>query len=179
MQKVGIKIVSSVLELVVGDITKQDTVAIVNAANKRLVPGGGVDGAIHRAAGPALWEECRTLGGCNIGQAKITRAYNLPNKYVIHTVGPVYKGKRDDAIMLKNSYRNSLKLADEQEIKSIAFPALSTGAFGYPLEDAAEVALKTIIEYLNDLTRIELVCMVLHDSKAFNVHKKILEEIKN
>jgi len=174
---VKIKIGNCQLELVKGDITKQDTIAIVNAANKRLAPGGGVAGSIHRASGPELWEECKKLGGCDTGKAKLTKAYNLPNKFVIHTVGPVYSGSKRDSEPLKNSYLNSLKLADENGIKSISFPAISTGAFGYPLEEAAGIGLKSIIGYLKGATKIELVRMVLYDNLSFDTHKNILEEI--
>ena len=174
---IKIKIGSSHLELLKGNISQQDTEGVVNAANKRLAPGGGVAGDIHRAAGSELWEECKKLGGCETGQAKITKAYNLPNRFVIHTVGPVYSGSKTDAIALKNSYLNSLKLADENGIKSISFPAISTGAFGYPLEEAAEIGLKTIIGYLKGTTKIELLRMVLYDDFSFDTHKNILEEL--
>jgi O-acetyl-ADP-ribose deacetylase (regulator of RNase III) len=118
------------LEVVRGDITKQDTEAIVNAANKQLAPGGGVAGAIHRAAGRGLWEECKKLSGCNTGEAKLTSEYNLKAKYILHTVGPVYNGIPQDAEGLRTCYINSLRLADENGITSISFPAISTGAFG-------------------------------------------------
>lgn len=169
---------NSIVEVVRGDITQQDTEAVVNAANKRLAPGGGVAGAIHRKAGPGLWEECKKLGGCQTGEAKITRGYNLPNKYVIHTVGPVYTGKGDEAELLSNCYINSLKLADKNRISSISFPAISTGAFGYPIKEAAEIALKTISKYLkNEKTEIKIVRMVLYDDKGFTIHKEILKEL--
>jgi O-acetyl-ADP-ribose deacetylase (regulator of RNase III) len=171
------RINKSFLELIQGDITNQDTQAVVNAANSRLAPGGGVAGAIHRAAGPGLWQECKTLGGCTTGQAKITTAYNLPNKYVIHTVGPIYSGTEDDAAMLKNSYINSLKLAEENKVKSVAFPAISTGAFGYPQHEAGSIALKCISEYLAGKTDIELVRLVLYDSASLAIHKDILKKI--
>ncbi|PIU18759.1 MAG: RNase III inhibitor [Elusimicrobia bacterium CG08_land_8_20_14_0_20_44_26] len=173
-----IKISDCKLELALGDITMQDTEAVVNAANKRLAPGGGVAGAIHRASGPELWEECKKLGGCDTGDAKITKAYNLPNKFVIHTVGPVYGSSKNDAELLKNSYLNSLKVADKNGVKSISFPALSTGAFGYPLKEAAEIALKTIIDYLKSAgTKIKLVRIVLYNDFSFTVHKNTLKEI--
>ena len=173
---IKIKIGSSQLELLKGDISQQNTTAVVNAANKRLAPGGGVAGVIHRTAGSELWEECKKLGGCNTGEAKISKAYNLPNKFVIHTVGPVYSGSKTDAELLKNAYLNSLKLADENGIKSISFPAISTGAFGYPLKEATEIGLKTIIGYLKEVTKIELVRIVLYDDISFNTHKNILEK---
>lgn len=167
----------SKLQLLKGDITRQDTEAVVNAANKRLAPGGGVAGAIHRSAGSGLWQECKKLNGCQTGEAKITKAYNLPNKFVIHTVGPVYSGSETDAQLLKSSYLNSLKLADEYNIRSISFPALSTGAFGYPKEEASHIALQTILDYLKGNTGIKLVRMVLHDDFSLDVHKTTLREI--
>ena len=173
-----VKIGNSFLEIVKGDITKQNTEAIVNAANNRLSPGGGVSGAIHRAAGPELWEESKKLGGCNTGEAKITKGYNLPSKFVIHTVGPVYSGSGEDSKLLRSSYFNSLKLADKNKIKSISFPAISAGIFGYPMKDASEIALKTIIDYLEGETKIQLVRMVLYDETSFKIHKETLEEIK-
>ena len=140
------KIGESFLELIQGNIVEQETEAIVNAANKRLSPGGGVSGAIHKAAGPGLWEECKKLGGCETGEAKITSGHNLKARYVIHTVGPVYSGSERDAEELKKSYLNSLKLAKENGIKSISFPSISTGAFGYPVKEASLIALETVID---------------------------------
>jgi len=137
-----VQIGESFLELTVGDITKQNTDAVVNAANKRLAPGGGVAGAIHRAAGSELWEECKKLGGCETGEAKITKGYNLPASYVIHTVGPIYSGSPEDPEKLASCYRESLRVAKENGIKSISFPALSTGAFGYPMDEAAKICFE-------------------------------------
>lgn len=173
-----IKIGKPYLELATGDITKQKTDAIVNAANKRLAPGGGVAGAIHRAAGQELWEECRKLGGCETGKAKITKGYNLPAPYVIHTVGPIYSGSSEDPEILASCYRESLRLAKENKIRSIAFPALSTGYFGYPVEKAAKIALETVIDELRKSPTIDLVRFVLYDSKTLEIHEKALELIK-
>src|SRR5215469_9699869 len=147
------------IEIVRGDITKLAVDAIVNAANKSLLGGGGVDGAIHRAAGPKLREECWKLGGCNTGEAKVTKGYNLFAKFVIHTVGPIYGrlGGRE-AEMLANCYRNSLKLADARELKSIAFPSISTGAYGYPVQEASHIALHTTKDYLAEAgSKLELI----------------------
>ncbi len=166
------------LELTVGDITLQETDAVVNAANKRLAPGGGVAGAIHRAAGPELWEECKELEGCRTGEAKITLGYNLPARYVIHTVGPVYSGQQRNAELLEACYRNALQLAREYGLASISFPALSTGAFGYPLEKAAEVTLPTVVAWLEDNDALELVRFVLYDQQAYDVHREVLQSLR-
>jgi O-acetyl-ADP-ribose deacetylase (regulator of RNase III) len=136
------------VELLVGDITHEYTDAIVNAANKNLAPGGGVAGAIHRAAGSQLWEECKTLGGCKTGEAKITRGYNLPAVYVIHTVGSVYSGKPQDACLLASCYHKCMDLAKSYKLQSISFPALSTGTFGYPMKQAATITFKTLQDIL-------------------------------
>ena len=169
----------SQLELVEGDITEQDTEAIVNAANPSLLGGGGVDGAIHRAAGPELLEECRTLGGCRTGDAKITKGYRLKAKYVIHTVGPVYfrEGPERAAELLASAYRRSLEVASENNIRSVAFPSISTGAYGYPMEEAAPIALRTVIDYLKTHTDIELVRFVLFGRRAYQIYERALKEI--
>jgi O-acetyl-ADP-ribose deacetylase (regulator of RNase III) len=165
------------LELVTGDITSQDTDAVVNAANSQLASGGGVAGAIHRAAGPGLWEECSRLGGCATGESKLSGGHNLQNKYVIHTVGPVYSGSSNDPVLLSSCYRRSLEVAEKNNIKTISFPALSTGIFGYPVKEAAEVAFNTIIEYLKKPSNINLVRLVLYDEASYKVHSEVLKEI--
>ncbi len=157
------------IQTVQGDITVQkDVEAIVNAANTSLLGGGGVDGAIHQAAGPELLKECRTLQGCNTGEAKITNGYNLPCKYVIHTVGPIYTdGSRGEADLLKNAYRNSLQLAVNHGIRTIAFPSISTGVYGYPVEAAAEIAVNTVKEFYREhLDDLDYVRFVLFDPKT-------------
>lgn len=166
------------LELVKGDITEQDTEAIVNAANSQLTPGGGVSGAIHRAAGPGLWEECKKLGGCGTGEAKLTSGYRLKAKYVIHTVGPVYSGSPRDREDLRACYLNSLRLADEKGIASISFPAISTGIFGYPLKEAAEVSLSAVKDYLKGGTDLKLVRFVLYDQQAYGAYCEVLKLVK-
>ena len=157
-----------VLELVQGDITDQETDAIVNAANAGLAGGGGVDGAIHRAGGPTIMEECRKIGGCPTGEARITSGGNLRARYVIHAVGPVYRdGVSGEKRLLANAYRNSLRLAVEHDLKSVAFPSLSTGAYGYPLRDAADIALGTVVEFLrSERHGLEMVRFVLFDRRA-------------
>ena len=167
----------SALEIIQGDIASQDTQAVVNAANQQLAPGGGVAGVIHKAAGPGLWKECRKLGGCATGQARLTKGYGLPNEYVIHTVGPVYSGKARDAELLSSCYRESIKLAAENNITSISFPALSTGVFGYPLDEAASVALCAIVTALEKYSQVELVRMVLYDEAALTAHLKAVKKL--
>jgi len=159
---------NSVIEIVKGDITQQDTEAIVNAANRTLLGGGGVDGAIHRAGGPAILEECRKLGGCDTGDAKITTGGRLKAKYVIHTVGPVYQdGKHGEPDLLASCHRRSLEVASENGITSVAFPAISTGAYRYPVPEAAEVALRSVIEYLRAHEDVTLVRFVLFDDPTY------------
>ena len=175
---VKVEIGSSALELVEGDITQQDVDAIVNAANQSLLGGGGVDGAIHRAAGPQLLEECRTLGGCKTGSAKITRGYKLQARHVIHAVGPVYRdGKHDEPALLASVYRTCLELASQNECTTLAFPAISTGVYGYPREDAAHIAFRTIIDYVETHPEIKLVRYVLYGASALAVHQRVLEEV--
>lgn len=173
-----VKINNATLELVEGDITRQDVDAIVNAANSSLLGGGGVDGAIHRAAGPELLAECRTLGGCRTGSAKITRGYNLKAKYVIHTVGPVYHdGAHNEPAQLESAYRTGLDLASQYQCASVAFPAISTGVYGYPMQDAARIAFRTIMDYLAAHSEIKLVRYVLYDARAFETHRRVLEQV--
>lgn len=173
-----IKINKGILSLTEGDITKQDTDAIVNAANKTLRGGGGVDGAIHRAGGPRILEECITIGGCETGEAVITTGGNLAAKYVIHTVGPVYRdGLHGEPQLLKNAYSNCLKVASSNRIRSIAFPSISTGAYRYPLDEAAAIALQTSIGYLKEHEDIELIRFVLFGNVALEAYKKELESL--
>ncbi len=167
------------LQFVIGDITAQDTEAVVNAANSQLAPGGGVAGAIHAAAGPGLWQECAKLGGCPTGAARISGGHKLPNRYVIHTVGPVYSGSARDPELLASCYLESLKLADANGVRSIAFPALSTGIFGYPVREAAMVAIRAFCDYLRGDTAIETLRMVLYDQRSYEQHCAALEEILN
>lgn len=163
------------IQIVYGDITQQQVDAIVNAANNSLLGGGGVDGAIHRAAGPELLAECRKLNGCPTGDAKITKGYNLPAKWVIHTVGPVWRGGANgEDELLAACYRNSLQLAKQYEIKTIAFPSISTGAYRFPLEKAAQIAVREIEEFLQSNSLPELVTIVCFDDRTFQVYRKML-----
>jgi O-acetyl-ADP-ribose deacetylase (regulator of RNase III) len=165
----------SVLALVEGDITEQETDAIVNAANERLAGGAGVDGAIHRAGGPAIMAECRQIGGCRTGQAVITTGGDLKARYVIHTVGPVYRGgTRGEAELLKSAYLESLKLASKKGLKSIAFPAISLGIYGYPPAEGARIALKTAIDYLRAHDDIARVHFVLFGRDMFDLFEREL-----
>jgi O-acetyl-ADP-ribose deacetylase len=167
------------VECVQGDITAQDDVAaIVNAANAELRSGGGVAGAIHRAAGPELEREARPLAPIRPGEAVISGGHDLPNRYVIHTLGPVYRQDRPEAELLATCYRNALALAEENGIDSIAFPAISTGIFGYPVEEAAEVALRTVGEQTEMLEHVRLIRFVLFGKKDLEVHEKVLSEIQ-
>jgi len=167
----------SVLELVEGDITELDLDALVNAANSGLRGGGGVDGAIHRAGGPTIMAECRRIGECPTGQAVITGAGNLPAQKVIHTVGPIYRGKPRDAELLASAYRRSLEVARDNALASVAFPSLSTGAYGYPIREAANIALSTVIAYLENHQEITLVRFVLFGEPAYRAYEKALTEL--
>jgi O-acetyl-ADP-ribose deacetylase (regulator of RNase III) len=159
------------IKFVRGDITKCEVDAIVNAANETLLGGGGVDGAIHRAAGPQLLTECRALGGCRTGQAKITQAYNLPARHVIHTVGPIYHGgAAGEAELLACCYQQSLELARDHECRSVAFPAISCGVYGYPIADAARIAIDTICGFLGENTLPESVLLVLFSAGDFDAY---------
>lgn len=165
----------STVELVQGDITTQDTDAIVNAANASLRGGGGVDGAIHRAGGPQILAECKTIGGCKTGDAVITGGGELPARHVIHTVGPVYRGGREgEAELLASAYRRSLEVASENGLSSVAFASISTGAYGYPVAEASRIALRTVMEYLRAHTDISLVRFVLFSAADFAVYKEAL-----
>jgi O-acetyl-ADP-ribose deacetylase (regulator of RNase III) len=170
-----VKNLDSGIDILRGDITKLDVDAIVNAANTTLRGGGGVDGAIHRAAGPELLAECRTLGGCESGEAKITRGYRLPARFVIHTVGPVWHGgNRGEPETLSNCYRNSLQVAVENGIKTLAFPAISCGAYGYPIEEAAKIAVKTTREFLANDSMIEKVIFALFSEDLYQAYQIIV-----
>lgn len=163
------------IEIFLGDITSLKVDAIVNAANKTLLGGGGVDGAIHRAAGPALLSECRRLNGCQTGEAKITSGYHLPARFIIHTVGPVWSGgNREEAVLLTSCYRNCLELAWQKGLKSIAFPAISTGIYGYPLPAAALIAVEEVKRFLLQNKTLERIIFVCFDQITFAIYHKIL-----
>lgn len=166
------------IELVQGDIAAQaDVKAVVNAANAQLRIGGGVAGAIHRAAGPGLAEEARPMAPISPGEAVITGGHDLPNDYVIHCLGPVYGRDEPAAELLANCYSNALRLAEEHEIASIAFPAISTGAFGYPLEEATRIALQTVLDAVPELEAVRTIRFVLFDQEAYEVHEELLDEL--
>lgn len=166
------------IELIDGDITLQQVEAIVNAANKSLLGGGGVDGAIHRAAGPELLAECRTLNGCRTGEAKITKGYKLPAKFVIHTVGPVWRGgKANEEQLLENCYRNSLQVALQHDIHTIVFPSISTGIYGFPIQQASRIAAKTVKTFLEqheEIKKVTFVCFGQHD---YQVYQEVIKEV--
>jgi O-acetyl-ADP-ribose deacetylase len=174
-----LRINSSLLQLVLGDITCETTDAIVNAANSRLAGGGGVDGAIHDAGGSEIMKQCRAIGKCHTGHAVITTAGNLACRYVIHTVGPIYKdGMHNEAALLKSAYLEGLKLASLHKLKSISFSAISAGVYGYPLAEAADIALLTVIDYLKKHNDISLVRFVLFRSSIYDVFAQELEKLK-
>lgn len=165
-----VQINQGTLTLLEGDITAEQTDAIVNAANSRLMGGAGVDGAIHRAGGPSIMAECRKIGGCPIGQAVITTGGNLKARYVIHTVGPVYQGgMKGEAQLLKSAYLSSLRLAAAKGLKSISFPAISTGVYSYPIAEAAHIALKTAVDYLRENTDVETIRFCLFDRRTYDL----------
>ena len=172
-----LRVNNSVIQLVQGDITQEETDAIVNAANKELSPGGGVSGAIHKAAGPGLWEEAKRIGGCGTGEAAITYGHNLKVKYVIHTVGPVYSGSPDDSKLLRSCFIESLHLASTHDIKTISFPAISTGIFGYPVPEAAHVSLRAVRDYLQEHAEIKTVRFILFSESDLAVFQKTLENL--
>ena len=165
------------IEVVEGDITRQTVDAIVNAANTTLLGGGGVDGAIHRVAGPELLEECQMLGGCATGQAKITKGYRLPAKWVIHTVGPVWRdGRHGEDELLASCYRSSFALAEQHGIRTIAFPSISTGAYGFPIDRAARIAVRETQRFLDRNTTVERVLLVCFGQHACEIHSQALRE---
>ncbi len=177
-EKMKVTIHQSTLEVVQGDITQQETEVIGNAANSALAGGGGVDGAIHRAGGPSIMAELKAkYKGCPTGSAVITGGGNLKAKYVIHAVGPRYSGSAKDAELLSSAYRKSLELCTQNKIFSIAFPSISTGIYGYPVEEASHIALKTVIDYLKNHTEIKLVRFVLFDSNTYNTYEEALTEL--
>ncbi len=167
------------IEFIKGDITDMDTVAIVNAANSSLMGGGGVDGAIHRAAGPGLNAECARIGSCKTGQAVITSGCNLKAKYIIHTVGPVWRGGTyNEADLLASCYKSSLKLAEDNGIKTIAFPSISTGIYGYPIEQAADIAVKSVADHLKNGSKIEKVTFVLFSDADYKTYVVAYKKLK-
>lgn len=166
------------IELIQGDITGVDVDAIVNAANKSLLGGGGVDGSIHRAAGPELLAECRGLGGCETGDAKITGGYRLKARHVIHTVGPVFRGGAfQEHVFLESCYRRCFEVADENGLTSIAFPSISTGAYGYPIQEASKIALRASLDQLNRFPHIEKLTFVLFSSSDLEVYKRNFQSL--
>lgn len=174
------RIKESIIELVKGDITTQDTEAVVNGSDKRLTPGGGLAGAIHNAAGPELYEECeqcKQTGKLEVGESVLTSGYDLPANHVIHTVEPVYLKTKEAEILLRKSYRNTLKTASENGLKSVSIPALSTGSFGYPTREAAQIALDEIKKFLESDNRIEKIRIVLYSDEDYKTHADIIDDI--
>lgn len=170
---ITVKEILTHIKIIQGDITLLDADAIVNAANTSLLGGGGVDGAIHRKAGPGLLEECRKFGGCNPGEARITAGYNLQARHVIHTPGPIYKnGKSGEDVILKNSYMNSMKLASDYKLKSIAFPAISTGVYGYPKSEGCKIAVDTVIDFMIQNNFLIEIIFVLFDNDNYSKYIK-------
>jgi len=166
------------IEIIQGDITTLKVDAIVNAANTSLLGGGGVDGAIHRAAGPGLLEECKTLGGCRTGNAKVTSAYNLPAKFVIHTVGPVWRGgNNNEDQLLADCYNNSLRIAENMKLGTIAFPNISTGIYGFPKERAASIAIREVKNFLETNKDIEKVIFVIFDKENLEIYRNFMKEM--
>ena len=173
-----VRVNNIIIECIRGDITAQpDIDVIVNAANKQLAPGGGVAGAIHRKAGPLLYQECKGLAPIETGQAVITKGYNLPNPHVIHTVGPVYSEEKNPAEKLALCFENCLRLADKNRLTSIAFPAISTGIFGYPVEEAAEVSIKAVLRTVPSLSSIKMIRFVLFDQESFEIFEQKMKEM--
>jgi O-acetyl-ADP-ribose deacetylase (regulator of RNase III) len=173
----------SKISIIQGDITHQSTDAIVNAANSSLMGGGGVDGAIHRAGGPAILEECIQIvnkqGQLPAGQAVITTAGNMPSKHVIHTVGPIWRGgSQDEPAMLASAYRESLKLAAANNLASVSFPSISTGAYGYPLDKAAPIAMKEVVDFLKQPSSVKEVVFVLFDGRTYEAYRGALHKVK-
>jgi O-acetyl-ADP-ribose deacetylase (regulator of RNase III) len=167
------------IKLVQGDITRLDTDAIVNAANNSLLGGGGVDGAIHKVAGPELLEYCKGIGGCKTGQAVITMGYNLPATYIVHTVGPVYSGKEQDKLLLASCYKNSLQVALDHDVTSIAFPAISCGVYGYPIADACCIAMDSVCDFLKHNSKLKKVVFVLFSNEDCQVYQANLNRLYN
>ncbi len=174
------KVGKTIISIVRGDITEEDTDAIVNAANSKLAGGGGVDGAIHRAGGPAIMEECRKIGGCPAGEAVVTSGGNLKARHIIHTVGPIYRdGRHGERELLANAYRNSLKRALENGIKSIAFPSISTGAYGYPIREASRIALQTVMGFAEEHEGITTIRFVLFSDRDLGIYRETLANLRN